>query len=61
MGRNRMYFVLMGLCVGSLILAWTVIRLYSVTAAVIISVAAMAVPPIAAIVVNAGDESSRRL
>lgn len=61
MGRNRLYFALMGCCVAALIVAWTVVRLYSITAAVVISVVAMAVPPIAVIIVNAGDESSRRL
>jgi hypothetical protein len=37
------------------------VRLFSVTAGVVISVAVGLVPPIAAIVTNAGDESGRRL
>jgi Protein of unknown function (DUF3099) len=61
MTRNRLYFILMGGCVTAVILAWTVVRIFSVTAAVVISVAVGLVPPIAAIVANAGDESSRRL
>ncbi|HMH94461.1 MAG TPA: DUF3099 domain-containing protein [Streptosporangiaceae bacterium] len=59
MTRNRAYFALMGGCLVAVILAWTVVRLYSVTAAVVISVAVGLVPPVAAIVANAGDESSR--
>ena len=58
--RNRIYFGLMAGCLLLVALAWTVVRSYSVTAAVIMSVAAMAIPPIAVIIVNAGDESSRR-
>jgi Protein of unknown function (DUF3099) len=60
MSRNRLYFVLMGTCIGAVILAWTVVRIFSVTAAIVISVAVGLIPPIAAIVANAGDESSRR-
>jgi hypothetical protein len=59
MTRNRVYFVLMGGCITAVILAWTVVRIFSVTAAIVISVAVGLVPPIAAIVANAGDESSR--
>jgi 4-amino-4-deoxy-L-arabinose transferase-like glycosyltransferase len=58
--RDRAYFVLMGGCITAVILAWTVVRLFSVTAAVVISVVVGLVPPIAAIVANAGDEGSRR-
>jgi hypothetical protein len=59
MTRNRLYFILMGGCIAAVILAWTVVRLFSVTAAVVISVAVGLVPPIAAIIANAGDEASR--
>jgi Protein of unknown function (DUF3099) len=58
--RDRAYFILMGGCVIAVVLAWTVVRLFSVTAAVVISVAVALLPPIAAIVANAGDEGSRR-
>lgn len=58
--RNRLYFVLMALCVGLFILAWAVIRLYSATAAAVVAVVALAIPPIAVIIANAGDEGSRR-
>jgi hypothetical protein len=59
MTRNRAYFALMGGCIVAVVLAWTVVRLYSVTAAIVISVVVGLVPPVAAIVANAGDESSR--
>jgi Protein of unknown function (DUF3099) len=59
MTRNRAYFALMGGCLVAVILAWTVVRLFSVTAAIATYVAVGLVPPIAAIVANAGDESSR--
>jgi len=57
--RNRSYFLLMGTSVTLVILAWWLVRLYSVTAAIIMSVVAMAIPPVAVIVANAGDEASR--
>jgi hypothetical protein len=60
MMRDRAYFVLMGGCITAVILAWTVVRLFSVTAAVVISVCAGLVPPVAAIIANAGDEGWRR-
>ena len=60
MTRNRGYFLLMGVCLTLFILSWAVIRLYSVLAAVVITVVAMVIPPIAVMVANAGDESSRR-
>jgi hypothetical protein len=58
--RDKAYFILMGGCIVTVILAWTVIRLFSVTAAIVISVVVALVPPIAAIVANAGDEGTRR-
>ena len=60
MTRNRGYFLLMGVCLTLFILSWAVIRLYSVLAAVVITVVAMVIPPIAVFVANAGYESSRR-
>ena len=59
-GRDRAYFALMGVCLALFILAWAVVRIYSVTAAVVMSAVALAIPPVAAIVANAGDEASRR-
>jgi hypothetical protein len=58
--RNRLYFVLMAVCLALFVLAWAVVRLYSVPAAVVMTVAALVIPPIAVIIANAGDEASRR-
>jgi DUF3099 family protein len=58
--RNRLYFILMALCIGLFVLAWAVVRLFSVTAAVVMSAVALAIPPVAVIIANAGDEASRR-
>jgi H+/gluconate symporter-like permease len=60
MTRNRGYFLMMGICLALVVLAWAVVRLYSVPAAIGMSVVAMVIPPFAAMVANAGDESSRR-
>lgn len=61
MTRNRVYLIMMGSAVVLVALAWGIIWRYSVTAAVVISVVAAALPPLAVIVANAGDEGSRRL
>jgi hypothetical protein len=60
MTRKQGYFALMGLCLTLFILAWTVVRTVSTTWAVIMSVIAVLIPPIAAIVANAGDEQRPR-
>ena len=57
--RNLVYFVLMGLCLGLFVLAWAVVR--SPVAAAIMSAVALAIPPVAVIIANAGDEPSRRI
>jgi hypothetical protein len=58
--RDRLYFMLMAVCVGMFVLAWALVRLYSVIAAVVMSAVALAIPPIAVIIANAGDEATRR-
>jgi Protein of unknown function (DUF3099) len=52
--RKRVYLAMMGGCVLLIVLAWTLIWRYSVTAAVVMSAVALVVPPVAAIVANAG-------
>jgi len=52
--RHRTYFVLMGTCVLLILLAWNVVRLWSTTAAIAMSVVAALIPPIAAFVGNQG-------
>ena len=51
---RRAYFWLMGTCIGLIVLAWYVIRLWSTTAAVVMSIVAAVIPPFAAIVANWG-------
>ena len=52
--RERAYLVMMGACVLLIVLAWTLIWRYSITAAVVMSAVALVVPPVAAIVANSG-------
>jgi len=61
MKRNHVYFVMMGTCLVLVIAAWTFVRVFSVTAAIVMSAVAMVIPPVAVIYVNAGDEYGRRL
>ena len=53
--RQLAYFALMGTCVLLILLAWNVVRLWSVPAAVVMSVVAAVLPPAAAIVGNLGS------
>jgi hypothetical protein len=53
--RKRWYFSLMGVCLLLILLAWNVVRLYSTTAAVVMSLVAALIPPIAAILANRTD------
>lgn len=50
--RRRRYFWIMGVCLTLIVLAWCVVRFFSIGAAVAMSVIAMVLPPIAAIVAN---------
>ncbi|HEX6516184.1 MAG TPA: hypothetical protein VF049_11465 [Nocardioidaceae bacterium] len=52
MNRKRAYFWLMGGCLLLIVLAWNVVRLFSVPAAVAMSAVAAVIPPTAAIVAN---------
>lgn len=52
--RRRAYLALMGGCVLLIVLAWTLIWRFSVTAAVVMSAVALVIPPVAAVVANAG-------
>ena len=54
--RQRWYFALMGLCLLLIVLAWNLVRLWSTTAAVVMSVVAAVLPPIAVIVANWGED-----
>lgn len=52
--RRRAYFWMMGTCLTLIFLAWFVVRLWSTTAAVVMSMVAAVIPPLAAIVANRG-------
>jgi lipopolysaccharide export LptBFGC system permease protein LptF len=57
---KRLYFVLMGICIGLFVLSWAVVDRYSTTAAVIMTIVALVIPPFAAIVANAYSAADRR-
>lgn len=52
--RKRAYFWLMGFCILLIVLAWNVVRFYSITAAVVMSIVAAVIPPTAAVLANWG-------
>ena len=54
--RKKAYFWLMGTCIVLILLAWNVVRLWSTTAAVAMSVVAAVLPPIAVVVGNWGED-----
>ncbi|GAB2728669.1 DUF3099 domain-containing protein [Nocardioides pakistanensis] len=54
--RRRWYFALMGTCLALIVLAWNVVRLWSTTAAVVMSVIAAILPPVAVLVANWGED-----
>jgi hypothetical protein len=54
--RQRWYFVLMGICLALIVLAWNVVRLWSTTAAVAMSVVAAVIPPVAVLIANWGED-----
>jgi hypothetical protein len=53
-GRKKAYFWLMGTCVVLILVAWNVVRFWSVPAAVAMSVVAALIPPTAVILANWG-------
>ena len=57
---KRVYLVLMAVCIGLFVLSWAVLDRYSATAAVVVSVVALAIPPFAAIIANATSAADRR-
>ena len=54
--RQRWYVALMGTCLVLILLAWNLVRLWSTTAAVVMSGVAAVLPPIAVIVANWGED-----
>lgn len=54
--RQRWYFAIMGLCLLLIVVAWNLVRLWSTTAAVAMSLVAALLPPIAVIIANWGED-----
>jgi hypothetical protein len=54
--RQRWYFALMGACLLLILLAWNLVRLWSTTAAVAMSVVAAVLPAIAVVIANWGED-----
>lgn len=54
--RRRWYFALMGTCLALIVLAWNVVRLWSTTAAVAMSVVAAVLPPVAVLIANWSED-----
>ncbi len=52
LGRKPLYFTLMGTALTLFVLAFTVVRLFSVPLAVGMCVVAAVIPPVAAIITN---------
>lgn len=50
--NRRLYLWLMGTCIGLIVLAWFVVRLWSVPAALVMSAVAAVIPPVAVIIAN---------
>lgn len=57
---RRLYFALMTVCIGLFVLSWAVLDRYSTTAAVVVSIVALAIPPFAVIIANAASAADRR-
>jgi hypothetical protein len=54
--RQRWYFALMGVCLLLIVLAWNLVRLWSTTAAVVMSIVAAVIPPLAVVIANWGED-----
>jgi Protein of unknown function (DUF3099) len=57
---KRLYLVLMTICIGLFVISWAVVDRYSQTAAIVVSVVALVIPPFAVIIANAASASDRR-
>lgn len=54
--RRRWYLALMGTCVVLIVLAWNLVRLWSTTAAVVMSIIAAGLAPAAVLIANWGED-----
>jgi Protein of unknown function (DUF3099) len=55
--RKRIYLAMMAICLLLYVVSWTVIVRFSTTASIVVSIAAMAIPPVAVIIANRGDDT----
>ena len=55
MDRKRAYLLLMATCILLIVLAWNVVRLWSTTAALVMTAIAAVLPPIAVVLANWGQ------
>ena len=55
MDRKRVYLLLMGTCIVLIVLAWSAVRFWSTTAALVMTAIAAVLPPIAVVVANWGQ------
>ena len=56
---KRLYYALMGTCVVLIIIAWQVVRHFSILAAIIMSAVALIIPPVAVIIANRASAVDR--
>ena len=54
LSAKAQYFWLMGTCVGLIVIAWNVVRFWSVPVAVGMSIVAAVIPPVAAMLAGRG-------
>jgi hypothetical protein len=57
---KRLYLMLMAVCIGLFVLSWAVLDRYSTTAAVVVTVVALVIPPFAVIIANVASAADRR-
>jgi hypothetical protein len=57
---KRLYLLLMTICIGLFVLSWAVVDRYSTTAAVIVTIVALVIPPFAVIIANAASATDRK-
>jgi hypothetical protein len=50
----------MAVCIGLFVLSWAVVDRYSVTAAVILTIVALVIPPVAVTIANVASATDRR-
>jgi hypothetical protein len=53
--RKKLYFAMMGTCIVLIVLAWNVVRFWSVPVALAMTIVAAVIPPVAAVVANWGQ------